>query len=179
MPQRATWSNPSHPMPFAPKLKIHRTLSCTPAQPALVYDVIQKPNHLNILSAQTMGAISPHTLNLPATLPHVTELTLVCRDLLWPITVTSTTDRSHAITSLDVIEAVHFALHIPITRAEWELLGQNPKVQARVADAFAKRSARSRDRENGVRRCDWLQGRTILLGIESRSNGSYELVFGK
>lgn len=163
---------------FVPNLKIHKTIALSPGQPSLVYNIIFKPSHQNILNGSTMTPISAHTLALSATLPRVTELTLTCRELMWPIVVTSTANPQHAITNLDVIEAVHAQLNVPATRREWEALGHNSKPQARVADAYNRRCAQTRDWDNGVRRVDWLQGRTVLVGIESTPNG-HELVFSK
>lgn len=167
------------PTVFAQNTKIHRTIAVSHGQPALVYDVIHKPNHLNILHPSTQQPIPAHSLNLPATLPRVTELTLVCRDLIWPVIVTSTTNPSHAITNLDVLECVHAALRIPVTRREWESIGHGSKLQARAADAYNKRCMVTKDWDRGVLRCDLLQGRTLLLGVESKADGSHELVFSR
>lgn len=178
-PIRSRSTAPESPTVFAQNTKIHRTIAISHGRPALVYDVIHKPNHLNILHPDTHQPIPAHSLNLPATLPRVTELTLVCRELIWSVIVTSTTNPSHAITNLDVLECVHAALRIPLTRREWESIGQGSKLQARAADAYNKRCMVTKDWDRGVLRCDLLQGRTLLLGVESRADGSHELVFSR
>ena len=147
--------------------------------PALVFDVIHKPSHSNILAAQTMAPVAPHALNLPATMPRVSQLNLTIPGLPWQVRVTSTTNPLHAITNLDVIESVYSSLRVPVSRREWEALGHNSKSQLRITDAYGKRCAQTRDWENGVRRCDFLLGRTILVGIESKADGSHELIFTK
>ena len=165
----------SHSQP----LKIHRTIAVSHSHPAIIYDVIHKPNHLNILPPQTHEPISPHALNLPATLPRVTELTLVSRELMWHVVVTSTTNPQHAITNLDVIECVYDALRIPVSRREWESIGNGSRLQARAAEAYNKRCMQTRDWDKGVLRCDLLQGKTLLLGVESKADGTHELVFSR
>jgi hypothetical protein len=144
----------------------------------MLYDIVFKPDHTNVLHAPSLQPISAHTLNLPATLPRVSEIELTCRELPWRIVVHSATkDPRHAITNLDILSAVHTALRKPISRKEWDSLGNGSKTQTRVADAYARRCQHGKDFENGVRRSDYLLGRTMLAGIDARPDGTYELVF--
>lgn len=126
-----------------------------------------------------MAPLAPHALNLPATMPRVSQLTLTINGLPWSIRVTSTTNPLHAITNLDVVESIYASLRVPVSRREWEGLGHNSKVQLRITDAYGKRCAQTHDWEGGVRRSDFLLGRTILVGIESKADGAYEPIFTK
>ena len=165
---------------FAQPIKLHRTIAFHRNQPPLLYDIVFKPDHTNVLNAQTLQPISAHLLNLAATLPRVSEIELSIRDLPWRIVVHSATrDPRHAITSLDILTAVHTALRKQISRKEWDALGSRSKMQDRVAETYARRCKHGKDSENGVRRSDFLLGRTMLAGIDAKPDGTFELVFGR
>lgn len=95
----------------------------------------------------------------------------------------STTDPAHtALTNLDVLHAVYASLRAPVSRREWDALGAGSGAQRRVAEAYSKRCERTgsqREWDAGVRRVDWLCGRTVLCGVECRPDGGCELVFAK
>lgn len=177
--------------------------------PAILYDVTRAPSHDNILAPpptsllasitrRSRGPPQPvpaHTLALPATRPFVPSLTLslpgssssmplpLPRD--WTINATSgsATDPARtALTNLDVLYSVHSSLREPVSRREWESLGTGSSAQRRVAEAYSRRcekSGKSNEWEAGIRRVDWLCGRTVLCGVECRPDGAHELVFTK
>lgn len=87
------------------------------------------------------------------------------------------------ITNLDVLYAIHTTLLTPITPEEWEELGHGSKAQLKVTKAYEERCVRMGGGwEGGVRRVDWLGGKTRLVGVEvdkSEGKGVGKLVFGK
>ncbi|KAH8117714.1 hypothetical protein DFH11DRAFT_1723754 [Phellopilus nigrolimitatus] len=145
-------------------------------------------------SSSSKAAAHPlpaHTLALPATRPFVPALALALPPALglpaeWAVRAASlsATDPAHtALTNLDVLHAVHAALRTPVARREWDALGAGSAAQKRVAEAYKRRcealGGAQREWDAGVRRSDFLCGRTVLWGVECRSDGRCELVFGK
>ncbi|EJD06469.1 uncharacterized protein FOMMEDRAFT_17022 [Fomitiporia mediterranea MF3/22] len=207
--RRSTWQGPPSGTTFAPSLKIHRQLASNNGSPAILYDVTRAPSHDNILAPPPTSLLASltrrsrappqpvpaHTLALPATRPFVPSLRLslpassssmpvpLPRD--WVINAVSigTTDPAHtALTNLDVLHAVYSTLREPVSRREWDALGSGSNAQRRIAEAYSKRcerSGRQSEWDAGVRRVDYLCGRTMMCGIECRPDGMCELVFTK
>lgn len=141
--------------------------------------------------------VQAHTLALPATRPFVPELTLAFPAMPgvpadWSVravsrsSATSSNDPSAAartaLTNLDVIHAVYSTLRAPVSRREWEALGGGSSAQKRVAEAYKSRCEELRDPREwdaGVRRSDFLCGRTVFWGVDCRADGVCELVFSK
>jgi hypothetical protein len=118
------------------------------------------------------------TLAEPATapaLPSNARLTLTHSALPWAVTVSPSSSgggsaRRTAITILDVLSAVHASLHRPAGKDDWDALGAGSGAQRRVRHAFESRCARAGEREKGLKRLDWLAGKTRLSGIEVDRN---------
>lgn len=89
-------------------------------------------------------------------------------------------------TVLDLLYALHTTLLARVTPAEWESLGHGSRAQRRVAGAYEKRCERMGGGwEHGVRRVDWLHGRTRFAGVEmdkgegASATGVGKLIFRK
>lgn len=177
--------------------------------PAIFYDVTRSPAHDNILAPPPTSILASltrrsrappqpvpaHTLALPATRPFVPQLTLalpspqsglpIALPAEWavPVKSMSASDPQHtALTNLDVLHAVYASLRTPVSRREWESLGTGSSSQRRIAEAYKNRCeamGRQKEWDAGVRRVDWLCGRTMLHGVEVRADGQCELVFAK
>lgn len=161
-------------------IKMHPLLTYSRHSPKVAYNIVFAPSHSNIIHPETQAPVSSHTLNLPATSPRTSELYLNSPHFPWTIRVVSTTSPDHAITNLDVIEAVYKSLRKPVSRDEWNSLGNGSSTQRAVADAYEDRCSQlGGDMENGVRRSDFLTGRVIFLGVESRPNGPHRLIMGR
>jgi hypothetical protein len=143
------------------------------------YDVQHAPTSKALLNRRTHEAITPEMLAEPATAPALpcnAQLTLTHPLLPRPVIVSPSPSggagaRHSAITTLDVLAALHAALHRPAGKAEWDALGTGSTAQRRVRDAFERRCA-SGTRENGLKRIDWLAGKTRLVGIEVDRSGT-------
>lgn len=75
--------------------------------------------------------------------------------------------------------ALHLSLHSPITPSEWASLGHGSKKQRKVTRAYEERCVKMGGGwEGGVRRIDWLGGKTRFVGIEIErsSDGGVDVV---
>ncbi|EIW78118.1 hypothetical protein CONPUDRAFT_127585 [Coniophora puteana RWD-64-598 SS2] len=92
--------------------------------------------------------------------------------------------RSSYITNLDLLYAVHTTLLQRVTPAEWDALGHGSRAQRKVTRAYESRCTKMGGGwEGGVRRIDWLHGKTRLVGVEvekgSAGTSTGKLLFGK
>lgn len=174
----------------------------------IAYDVIHAPSARTVLDCTTHSPVPAHTLSQPATDPPTaapSQLVLRSHKFPWTIVVNSSgltsgnsgsasskkMSRSHSrsssmqasvITNLDVLYAVHTTLLSRVTPEEWEALGNGSKAQRKVTKAYEKRCTSMGGWEGGVRRVDWLGGKTHLSGIEvdkTGGNGIGKLIFSK
>ncbi|KAF7375793.1 hypothetical protein MSAN_00469000 [Mycena sanguinolenta] len=162
----------------------HAPISC---------DILYPPSSRTILDRSTRAPIAYETLAEPATEPPIYDQ-LVLRiksDLTtnhfpWEIVVCPNaagasipTDsgggspritrrkQSIPITNLDVLFALYDALSERVTEEEWARLGHRSRVQRQIGHAYERRCVKlGGGWEAGVRRIDWLDGRTRLVGIE-------------
>ena len=164
------------------------------------YDVSRTPTPRVVLDYITHTPVPAHTLTQPATDPPITapnQLLLKSHKFPWTIAVTANLlpplngpgyfcwgppATNGVIANLDVLYAIHATLAIQVTPEEWESLGNGSTAERKVTRAYEKRCSVMGDREGGVRRVDWLGGKTHLVGIEvDRSSGRSigKLVFAR
>lgn len=163
------------------------------------YDVSYTPSSRTVLDRTTHMAVPAHTLAQPATDPPTpvsARLTLRSDKFPWPVVVgpsssgsggsvgSSSRSRSSSITNLDLLYALHATLLTRITPQEWEGLGHGSRAQRKVTRAYEKRCTKMGGGwEGGVRRLDWLHGKTRLVGIEVEKHGNGantgKLIFNK
>ncbi|KAL4262901.1 DUF6699 domain-containing protein [Pleurotus pulmonarius] len=94
----------------------------------------------------------------------------------------SSSSGSPHVSNLDVLYAVHSTLFMRITQEEWEQLGHGSRSQRKITRAYEKRCIKMGGGwEGGVRRLDWLGGKTRLVGIEldKSGDGTGKLLFSK
>ncbi|KAJ7183952.1 hypothetical protein C8R46DRAFT_1309231 [Mycena filopes] len=147
----------------------HAPISC---------DTIYPPSPRTILDRATRAPIPCETLAEPATEPALyTSLTLKCALFPWEVVVRPSAAaprargipfaRRRPVTNLDVLLAVHETLAERVTEAEWAALGPRSRAQRRVSRAYEHRCVElDAGWDAGVRRVDWLEGRTRLVGVE-------------
>ena len=165
------------------------------------YDVGRTPSARTVLDCTTHSPVPAHTLAQPATDPPTAapdQLVLRSHKFPWTIVVKASSPSSSnkkikrsnsrssvtgtVITNLDVLYALHTTLMARVTPEEWEALGSGSKAQRKVTRAYEKRCSMMGGWEGGVRRVDWLGGKTHLIGIEvdrSTGNGVGKLVFAR
>jgi len=184
---------------------MHPLLSYTRLHHAPIsYDIAFTPSARTIVDRTLHSPFPAVTLAQPATEPPIpasSRLVLRSPKLPWVVVVgpigspTSffigkdgekrKTKSSAALTNLDVLYAVHSTLMTCVTSEEWHSLGEGSRAQRRVAEAYKTRCTRMGGGwEGGVRRVDWLGGKTHLVGVEiDKSNEGGEnigkLVFGR
>lgn len=87
-----------------------------------------------------------------------------------------------AVTNLDVLHAIHTTLSARVTQAEWDSLGNGSRAQRKATRAYEKRcNDMGGGWGAGVRRVDFLGGKTKLVGVEIATEkvGSQPVAFGK
>ncbi|EIN08143.1 hypothetical protein PUNSTDRAFT_143829 [Punctularia strigosozonata HHB-11173 SS5] len=146
------------------------------------YDITYAPSASSVLDRKTHAPVAGATLAQPATEPAVpvtSRLVLTSHKFPWAVVVNPSsaggrhthTSRSTPITNLDVLHAVHSTLAKRVTAEEWNSLGADSMVQRKVRKAYEKRCKKlGGGWEGGVRRIDWLHGKTRLAGVEVDKN---------
>ena len=166
------------------------------------YDVLYTPSTRTVVDRTTHTAVPAHTLAQPATEPPAPRVVLRSDKFPWPVVVGGSSSKSAGtrfymgcgeksssrrrafVTNLDLLYALHTTLLTRITPQEWEALGHGSRAQKKVTQAYEKRCKRMGGGwDGGVRRVDWLHGRTRLVGVEvdkyGRDCGTGKLVFAR
>ncbi|KAJ7231161.1 hypothetical protein B0H12DRAFT_1029610 [Mycena haematopus] len=176
-PETSTSSLPPSPsvaevlhLPESPAV-IHSLLSFTPFSPPSVYYNLSHP--LQTINSQ----LTPSFLN-SATFPPLPALTVLCRHIAWPISVSSSQPTGF-VSVLDVFTSVYTSLRLAVQRTEYETL---PSDDARrsVDNAYFMRCTLVADEEErriealkGVKRIDFLAGKTCFLGLSGPLEGAH------
>ncbi|KAJ6473382.1 hypothetical protein C8R47DRAFT_1076674 [Mycena vitilis] len=144
-------------------------------------DVLYPPSSRSILDRSTRESIPYETLDEPATEPAVySQLVLKCELFPWEVIVHPNAagtapaksarfpfTRRRPVTNLDVLFALYDALSERLTEDEWVRLGNKSRAQRRISHAYEQRCITlGGGWDAGVRRIDWLDGHTRLVGIE-------------
>ncbi|KAL0564701.1 hypothetical protein V5O48_017341 [Marasmius crinis-equi] len=158
-----------------------------------------------IVDRSTRTAVPSHTLGQPATdPPTLGKLVLRSDKFPWAVVVhagISSTNASGSksaakfylggsssastrVSNLDLMHAVYATLCARVTKEEWEALGAGSRAQRKVTKAYERRCrALGGGWDQGVKRIDWLSGKTRLIGVEvdkaASDSGVAKLVFGK
>ncbi|KIL63898.1 hypothetical protein M378DRAFT_163835 [Amanita muscaria Koide BX008] len=117
----------------------------------------------------------PYTaLAEPATYPPVPYLTIVHKKLPWQIRVTPSDQKLGYVTVRDVVFGLPAFLRHPASKGEYELVpGEQAKKE--VSNAYLRRCKTAveaeKEKATGLRRVDFLQGRTVFYGLTQTSKG--------
>ncbi|KAJ3783260.1 hypothetical protein GGU10DRAFT_273910, partial [Lentinula aff. detonsa] len=140
----------------------------------ILYDAARSPSRTSVQNGE---AVPAHVLAEPATDPPTSgKLVLRCDRFPWEVIVTagcagsSSTPSSTRpqVTNNDVLHAVYHTLRAPVLHSEWNTLDSDRSTQRRVSRAYQRLSGGAEETgegKEGVRRVDWLMGRTRLVGI--------------
>ncbi|KAK7024436.1 hypothetical protein VNI00_016287 [Paramarasmius palmivorus] len=195
--------NPKRPQ----TLHMHPLLAATHRSRAPIsYDVMYTPSSRTIVDRSTRTSVPSHTLQQPATDPPTADRLVLRSDKFpWSIVVqagvssaqppksaakfyigagNATAPRGLPVSNLDLIHALHHTLSVRVTKEEWDALGSGSRAQRKVTKAYETRCrATGGGWEQGVKRIDWLGGKTRLIGVEvdkaASDTGVAKLVFGK
>jgi hypothetical protein len=131
--------------------------------------------------------ISHSHLSMAATHPPARVMTIVAPGLPWSITIEPTTS-SPFVTVLDVLNALHVNLHKPIKHAEFDAVSKSyrdsiSKTWHDRLDKIPSHSEAKAERARGVRRVDFLLGKTCVhrlryLSISDRGEVTWLVDFG-
>ncbi|KZT24785.1 hypothetical protein NEOLEDRAFT_1148355 [Neolentinus lepideus HHB14362 ss-1] len=80
------------------------------------------------------------------------------------------------VTVADVLAHLYAALRTPASKREWAAL--DARAQERVGASFFRRCGAGEERRKGVKRVDWLGGRTRFGGVAWTGGSCWELVPG-
>jgi hypothetical protein len=184
---------------------VHPAISCNGRIPWLHFDVTVAPSQLKDPFPQKFGkgewfskssrplahqspltglspspvCFDPSLLDEPVISPAMSSVVLFSDLLPWYIFVAGTSD--HGVTLFDVWQSLHTSLRTPISKSEWDLMSAH--TQYSVSAAFYRRlggirdpSSRDRQFSRGVRRLDFLLGKTDLRGIAAVPNKPGEFI---
>ncbi|KAG6896077.1 hypothetical protein C0992_010451 [Termitomyces sp. T32_za158] len=167
------------PLPFSP-LSLAYDVSSPPCPSSLtITRTLPCTTETSACSKMTLG---PHmintTLSEPATVPPTTSQ-LVLTSPMFPWEVVASSARKNTspnassvsiamvrhMTNLDVLHAIHQTLAARVLPEEWASLSGSEK--KRVLKAYERRCIQADGGwDEGVRRVDYLCGKTLLVGIE-------------
>jgi len=173
--------------------RIHPAITYTGIPPYLCFDLAFPPSYLLVpdspalSSSSSFSSRSVENANLmllyePAIHPATPSITLLTEALPWSITVTA---KSSFVTLFDVLQALHSSLRLQVTKTEWASLSRASQIAISASfhkriSAFSDRIKREKQLGKGVRRLDFLVGRTRLFGISpfGEKQGVYKVDWG-
>ncbi|KAJ7635846.1 hypothetical protein DFH06DRAFT_1220581 [Mycena polygramma] len=158
-------------IPILCSAQIHALLAFAPfIPPPFDYDLSHPLHTIN-------PQLTPSFLN-PATFPPLPALTIRCRHIAWTIAV-SASQPTGFVSVLDVLTSVYMSLRLTVRRSEYETLPEGD-ARHRVDAAYFARCALLADEEErriealkGVKRVDFLVGKTRFLGLSGPVEGAH------
>jgi hypothetical protein len=150
-------------------VQLHPFLQFT-LSPAIDYDISFSP--------KTIATPHPYALAQPAIHPPLAHLAVVCSDLPWQITVVpSSTIHGAFVTVADVLASLHRTLRLAVHPDEYNALPSHED-KHKVNTAYESRcvriedpAAQAEEKRKGVKRVDFLMGRTRFLGLSPTTAG--------
>ncbi|KAG8816573.1 hypothetical protein FRB91_005601 [Serendipita sp. 411] len=144
--------------------QVHYALAASPnPTPLILWDIFQPTS--SILGTNPSYPIH---LNHSAVDPPVSSMRLICKDMPWMITIRK---KDNSIVTIgDVFEAIYTQMQESIIHSEWRLMG--PAVQKQVSNRFQQRLEQMAavgqvEESRGIRRVDFLLGKTAFIGLKS------------
>ncbi|KAJ6554593.1 hypothetical protein B0H19DRAFT_948682 [Mycena capillaripes] len=151
--------------------QIHSLLAFAPFMPPHVHYDLSQPVHT------IKPQLTPSFLD-PATYPPLPALTVLCPHISWPIAV-APSQPAGFVSVLDVFMSVHTSLRLCVGRSEYDTLPSGD-ARRRVDDAYFTRCRLVADVEErriealkGVKRVDFLAGKTRFLGLSGPVEGAH------
>ncbi|KZT69997.1 hypothetical protein DAEQUDRAFT_725981 [Daedalea quercina L-15889] len=118
-------------------------------------------------------AINPWDFTRFACEPPVPSMRLYNNHFPWYIDVESSNPAG--VTLHDLFSAVWLAMMTPISQADWWNNEMDETTRERITRAWTERCVDEAERQNGVRRVDFLMERYLLLGFEKGRDGMWEM----
>ena len=153
---------------------IHPLLAFHPYVPPIVYDASQPPHTLAPNTHASPLSLPARAFDEPATQPSMHTMTLLIEQFPWRLVVPPT---KHYVSVRDLVEALYCFLRHPVLPSEYSAL-PTQKLKDEVSIAFHNRCGRAPSKEaadeqyqKGVKRMDFLRGRTRFMGLSSTKVG--------
>ena len=154
-------------LPCPGSIRIHPMLD----KSAVTYDLSEHP-----CTIIRNYSFSNRTFREPATTPPRPFLTITSRHLPWTIKVYSS--NGVYVTVEDVFDSIYRTLRTNITGTEFNLLSKQDDQRRATTRAYEKRyrqlrantTAYEAEKRGGMKRVDFLMGRTKFLGLSSSSH---------
>lgn len=153
---------------------IHPLLAFHPYVPPIIYDVSLPPHTLAPNMHASPLSLPARVLVEPATQPSMHTMTLIIDQFPWRLTISPT---KHCISVRELLEALYCFLRQPVLSSEYNTL-PTQALKDDVSIAFHTRCGRAPSKEaadeqyqKGVKRVDFLLGRTRFMGLSSTKVG--------
>jgi hypothetical protein len=144
--------------------ELNPILRFTLATPPIDYDISLPPTFIT--------TPHQHILPEPAVVPPLPLLAVVCPDIPWLITVSPSSSKPDAfVTVADVLLTIYCGLRLAVHPDEYNALPSHEdkhKVNAAYGNRYvriADHAACEEEKRKGVKRVDFLMGRTRFLGL--------------
>ena len=164
---------PSLSLPDGP-VAIHPLLAFHPFVPPIIHDASLPPHTLAPNMRASPRSLPASVLEEPATQPSMHTMTLVIDQFPWRLTIPPT---KHYVSVRDLLEALYCFLRHPVLPSEYNTL-PTQALKDEVSIAFHNRCGRAPSKEaadeqyhKGVKRVDFLRGRTRFMGLSSTKVG--------
>lgn len=161
------------PLPNGP-VAIHPLLAFHPYVPPIIYDASLPPLTLAPNIHASPLSLPARVLDEAATQPSMRTMTLLIEQFPWRLVIPPT---KHFVSVRDLVEALYCFLRHPVLPSEYNTL-PTQALRDEVSIAFHNRCRRAPTKEaadeqyqKGVKRVDFLRGRTRFMGLSSTKVG--------
>lgn len=143
------------------------------------------PLHISFDASRRVSSegIDADILSSCATYPPVAEMTLQSTRFPWKLSIKPEIAEVEAVTVLDVMIGIYVHLRTLVKGLEYDELKADPAMYSAVYAAFVTRCdaleepRRTEERRRGLRRVDFLCGRTRFAGLVPAQGDEWSIVF--
>jgi len=177
-PSSGLYSALSLPADPACAVRVNPIIGSALTGPPIVYDLSLQPSLVRTRQDQPL---SPTVLSEAATASHIASLNLISNHLPWTLIVVPIHSSPHPdpfVTVSDVLKTLYSVLRLAVTPAEYDALPSR-EAKFKVVAAYERRCSKSgsgrayeEEKRKGVKRVDFLMGRTKFAGLSPISNSA-------
>ncbi|TBU43874.1 hypothetical protein BD309DRAFT_959695 [Dichomitus squalens] len=142
------------------------------AKPPMMLDLRESPNTIQFRALKDRQLTSWDMMRFVCE-PPLQHMRFYHAHLPWYIDVES--QNPAGVTLYDMFATIHMCMMTPIENADYYNVEMNSEARAQVADAWAARCRTEGERQQGIRRVDYLMGRCIMEGIQKGKDGMWEI----
>ncbi|KAM5543533.1 hypothetical protein V8D89_002784 [Ganoderma adspersum] len=156
-----------------PKVTLHPYIRYTTYYKApMALDLRESPNALKFRALKERPLTSWDLMRFVCE-PPLPFMRLYHAQLPWYIEVE--TQNPSGVTLYDMFCAINQCMMTQIQNADYYNVEMSSETRAQVADAWAARCRNEEERQQGIRRVDYLMGRVIMEGIQKGKDGLWEI----